>query len=186
MNFIKKHKITLMVCATIFVLGYVTGSVMEARSFEQQMMTNVFSGIMGQKERMRASREASEKALKESKPEVSMDDFKESLNEHSMVFDKKLKELEDNILKVIKLRLNYLTKTRTAADRSLDGSESPFKRSAFGDSRSAFVRFDKKDVGEKSSELEKEDAMASDPAKEIDSGEWGSFSSRPTRDAEEK
>lgn len=65
MDFIKKHKISLLIGVSCFVIGYVSGGIMEARSIQKELANNILSQVAGQQSRMRESRESSERQFAE-------------------------------------------------------------------------------------------------------------------------
>lgn len=65
MDFIKKHKISLLIGVSCFVIGYVSGGIMEARSMQKELANNILSQVAGQQSRMRESRESSERQFAE-------------------------------------------------------------------------------------------------------------------------
>jgi hypothetical protein len=75
MDFIKKHKISLLIGVSCFVIGYVSGGIMEARSMQQELANNILSQVTGQQSRMRESREESEKRF-HSIPRLNFDEKK--------------------------------------------------------------------------------------------------------------
>lgn len=61
MDFIKTHKTYLIIGISSFVVGYISGGIMEARSFEQQLTQNIFNRVTEQQKSMQNSREEFEK-----------------------------------------------------------------------------------------------------------------------------
>ncbi len=65
MDFIKTHKVSLIIGASCFVIGYVSGGIMEARSMQKELANTILSQVSGQQSRMRESRESSERHFAE-------------------------------------------------------------------------------------------------------------------------
>ncbi len=60
MEFIKTHKTSLIIGASCFVIGYISGGIMEARSIQKQLAQNIFSQVSNQQKRMRDNRSSDE------------------------------------------------------------------------------------------------------------------------------
>ncbi|NRA89523.1 MAG: hypothetical protein HRU43_00035 [Simkaniaceae bacterium] len=108
MEFLNTHKKSLIIGVSSFVVGYVSGQIMQARSFEQQMAQNIFGQVTSQKERLRQSREGDEmRSIAAGQKQTARN--VEALSNSMEVVQKRTRDLEMN-LEALKGRFELIQK----------------------------------------------------------------------------